>query len=169
MKSKKMKRLSILTFVLSLLITGGIFAYWASSVLGNEKDAATAIQIGQGNEATTTVSLNEVSKTQGKLVPAGFATSALETEEIIIKFEVTLLADQANADGAEATLVVSVTDTGHALINVVVLEHENTIIAGGAKVEVNLKVTLTEPANKAEYDEVANKDFEIKVKFEAVI
>ena len=169
MKTNRMKKFSVITFILTLLISGGIFAYWADSVLGNQKEATTAIIIGSGEASTTTISLQEVSKTQGKLVPSGFKKDNTETEEVLIKFQVFLLADQANANGAQANLVVTILETGNSLIVAEILSHEPNIEAGGTSVEVTVKVTLDEPSNKDEYDKVANKNFEIKVQFEALI
>lgn len=169
MKKNNLKRLSLFAFVLTLLLTGGIFAYWAANVIGSDEEVATAITIGQGETATTTISLNEASKTQGKLVPAGYGNGGTNVEEIVIVFEVALLADQAGASGAEANLVVTIIETGHALINAAIDAYEPTIVAGGPAVVVQIRITLTEPANQEEYDEVANKDFDIKVQFEAII
>ncbi len=100
-----MKRFSVITFILTLILTGGLFAYWADSVLGSQKDKTTAITIGEGQVATTIVSLQEVSKTQGKLVPSGYATNDDEKEVILITFDVTLLANEAGASGARQHLL----------------------------------------------------------------
>lgn len=72
MKQKNIKLLTALLLIFSLLLTGGMFAYWASGVLGDEDDVTDTITIGVGSEETTTIDLTETQRTQGVLVPAGY-------------------------------------------------------------------------------------------------
>lgn len=168
MKQKKVKKLTMLSFLVTFLLTGGIFAYWASGVLGSQNSAASQVTIGVGQVATTTVSLQEISKTQGKLVPVGFAVEEDETEKIIIVFDCVLEAG-TGAEGAVATLVVSAIDVPHALLNINILPHTESIIAGGSSVTITVEVTLTEPSSVEEYNQVAGRDFTLTFKFEANI
>ncbi|MGI5842488.1 MAG: hypothetical protein ACOX6H_04285, partial [Christensenellales bacterium] len=72
-------------------------------------------------------------------------------------------------EGAVATLVVSAIDVPHALLNINILPHTESIIAGGSSVTITVEVTLTEPSSVEEYNQVAGRDFTLTFKFEANI
>jgi hypothetical protein len=167
MKKKSIKLLTALLLLMSFMLTGGIFAYWAVSVQGDELDSTTEITIGSGCEATTTLDLVEEEKTQGNLVPAGYEEVG-SVSEIVVTYSVTLLADEG-AEGAEATLTVTYGTLPSDLINVEIELSSTTIIAGGSTVTVTVTITLTEPADEEEYNEVADLEFDLDLTFTATI
>lgn len=168
MKRKNLKRITIISILLSFVFTGGIFAYWASTVTGASGDDTPSIQIGVGLPSETTLSLAEAQRTFGALVPAGYEREG-SVSEIVITYEVELVATDDGAVGTEATLNVTHGTLASPLLNVNISVPVTKIVAGGAKVFVYVTITLSEPENVEEYDSVANLEFDIPLTFTATI
>ena len=167
MKNKFLKTITIISLMFCFLLTGGIFAYWASEVSGDAEAENMDITIGVGESLTTTLSLAEAQRTQGSLVPAGYETVG-SVSEIVITYHVYLDADEG-AIGTPATVTVSHGVLPNALLNVDIAISSSQIIAGGDMVVVTVSVTLDEPANIQEYETVANTVFYIPLTFSAII
>ena len=168
MKRKNLKRVTIISILLSFIFTGGIFAYWASTVLGTSSDNTPNIAVGVGLPAETTLSLVEAQRTCGHLVPAGYEREG-SVSQIVITYEVELVATDEGANGAEAVLTVTHAPLANSLLNVQIFVPTSAVIVGGDKVFVYVTIILTEPANQAEYDSVANLSFDIPLTFTATI
>lgn len=162
------KRLTALALLLAFVTSGGMFAYWASTVLGSTANATPKITIGVGESVSTTLSLTPT-VVGGKLVPAGFATQADDVEQIVYTYDVQLTSNQNAGEGTEAVLSVVYNDSAHELINVSIDQVSQAIVVDGATVTVTITITLTEPADEAEYLEVAGLDFDISLTFTATI
>ena len=171
MKDKETKRLGtkryivILLFLAILLASGTAFAYWVSTL--NVEQAPVQepdVNIGEGEEANTVVTVTPT-EDDNLLVPAGRVEHANQTEALVFEYVVAWTGD-VEATGAVGTLDVTADLTNlHNLLNVVIAPASQTIVANGATVLVTVTVTLDEPANKAEYDEVANQVFTFDLNF----
>jgi len=159
----RQKKLVItLLVLLAFVVSGFTYAYWASGISINQAGNETAnIEIGTGAAAVTTVTVVPTVD-DGVLVPVGRATGG-QVESLTYTFEVTWTATDSTASGATGTLTVGAS-ANHGLLNVVPTYNSN-ITAGGSTVTVTIVVTLTEPANQAEYAEVAGNNFTLTVTF----
>ncbi len=164
---KHKKRLSLLAILFAIITTGGMFAYWASNVLGTQADTLEKINIGVGETINTTLTLTP-DVVGGDLVPAGYATQN-SVEEVVFTYTVQLTSNQNAGKGTEATLLVEYDNSAHHLVNVAINQPSQTIYVGGPDVLVVVTITLTEPANQTEYLEVAGKTFDIELSFTATI
>ena len=169
MKRKNLTRITALAVLFTMLFTGGIFAYWASNVVGSTASDATDIVIGVGETVYTTLNFDEYEKTEGVLVPAGFEEEGVSVSEIVIKYYVQLEDTDAGSTGAVATLDVTHGEIPSPLLNVEIELSSQAITAGGDSVEVTVRVTLDEPANVEEYNTVADHSFDIPLTFTATI
>jgi len=168
MKRKNLEKITILSILLSFLFTGGIFAYWANTVVGDNENTNPQINIGIGESVQTNLSLLEAQRTQGSLVPVGYEALG-SVSEIVITYEVYLEATDEGSLGAVATLETVVGTLASPLLNVNVTQSNSQIVAGGNMVEIYVSVTLDEPANIDEYESVANLTFDIPLNFTATI
>lgn len=165
MKRKSSKRLAVLSLMLTFMLTGGIFAYWASGVAAAEKTDAISISIGTGQEVTVTINSEDVAKRQGVLVPVGYEETG-KVSEITVVYNVALEDKTNTADGDSVAFTAVLDTTGlHALINTNIAQDADEIVVNGNAVTVTVTITLTEPANRAEYLEVAGQDFGFSVTF----
>lgn len=154
---------------------GGAYAYWAGTVNAPaQKDDTIAINIGEGKAIDTVLTVNGDGGASGKvLVPAGQTANSVIpgsgslTEEVTVVYTV----GWSGVTGATGTLNVakgSVTIDGSTanagLVNVTIT-NVSTPITTGTNVTVTVKVTLTEPANKAVYTAVAKKAIAIPLTF----
>lgn len=162
------KRLTALALLLAFITSGGMFAYWATNVLGTTANATPKITIGVGDPVNTTLTLTPT-VVGGNLVPAGFATKTHDVEQIVHTYQVQLTSNQNAAEGTMAELNVVYNNSAHALINVAIDKPSQAIVVDGAVVTVTITITLTEPADEAEYLQVANQEFDISLTFTATI
>lgn len=168
MKNKFVKLLAIFSVAFSLLLSGGIFAYWANSVEGDTAQDELEITIGAGQTITTMLSLQESQITQGRLVPMGYETSD-SVSQIVVVYQIYLESVEEGSEGASAMLTAAHGVLPNPLLNVYITLSSSQIVAEGASVEVVVTVTLDEPANITEYNSVANMSFLIPITFSAVI
>ena len=163
---KKHTVLAILMLVLFTSATG-TFAYWASSVLGDDSENTAIVDVGEGDAVTTTVTVSNQTDS-GPLVPVGHTG----TNDVDLTFPVLWTSDNdASADALTGTLAVTIDSV---LINGVDYSHlfTVTVISGtGAITEdasqdvvVNVEFT-NEPADQTEYDLVATEDVVVTLTF----
>lgn len=167
-RKKGSKRFIAILLIVALLLTGGtVFAYWASSVLGGGDTATGTINVGSGDEVKTEVTVNPVTSA-GPLVPIGHSG----TNEVYLTFSV--LWESDNDDGADdltGVLAVNIDSVKIGERNVSNLFTVTVVSGTGAITEdwaqsVVIYVQFTnEPADKAEYDLVADKDLVITITF----
>ncbi len=167
----KSRKLAIgLLLLLSVVVTTGSFAYWASSVtVTNATDTAT-VTIGEGGIVTTTMNL-------GTITDDG-STDLNPSDSIVFTIPVTWNAD-AQATGTTGTLVVTelytaMTGTGGSLSDndlEIMFETSyayspsNAITIGGV-VTVTITVLFeNEPLTKAIYDTLVENDLELNLTF----
>lgn len=175
MKSKKL--LVGLLLLLAFVFTTGTFAYWASSVTGNNSTASGTVTVGTGDAVTTTVTVTAQSDTSGNLVPVGFE-GGTDINNLNLTFPVQWDADQAGADGIGGTLAVTIgnyaigTLTGTAvtdLFTITVTSGDGAITEGVSQnVIINVEFT-NEPADAAEYAQVAGQNLTFDVTFTVTV
>jgi hypothetical protein len=167
-----------LLVVLAFLVSGFTYAYWATSVTGNNDTAVGTITVGEGNTVATTVVVgNETSA--GPLVPVGLVgiSGPGSVDYVILSFSVDwnstgeygegtigalgFVRSNTLIDGSAAniglltiTYQIGGTVTGSTLNG----DGSTEIIADGSPVTVYVKITMSEPASLAVYNAVANKD-----------
>eukprot|EP01156_Anaeramoeba_ignava_P024487 Anaeramoba_ignava/c8415_g1_i1.p5 GENE.c8415_g1_i1~~c8415_g1_i1.p5 ORF type:complete len:184 (-),score=18.00 c8415_g1_i1:2084-2635(-) len=170
---KKRNLVIALLVTLMVALSGATFAYWASSVSGNNDSATGTITIGEGGAATTSVTVADETD-GGLLVPSGNEDDVTTFDNVDLTFSVNWDAVDAEASGAASTLSVSVDSvvisggasdgqdilvgsvTGWELITVSVTSGEGAITEG-IPVDVVVNVEFTnEPLNQAQYDAIAN-------------
>lgn len=165
-----------LLVVLAFLVSGFTYAYWASSVTGNNDTATGTIQIGEGNEVATTVTVGDQTGA-GPLVPVGLVSISPmgSVDYVILQFSVAWTSAGGKANGVAGTLAFGATeieidgdDTYAGLVNITYQiggtvtgstlngDGSTAITTGGSAVIVFVKVTLTEPGSQAIYNAIAN-------------
>jgi hypothetical protein len=175
----KQRKLVIgLLVMLAVAVSGFTFAFWASSVTGNNDTATGTVTIGEGNEVSTSVVVaDEAGGATALLVPVGHAVDTNEVEYVILQFEVDWNSTGEDANGTVGTLsfvqsnvLIDSLATYNSLVNLTYQvggtvtggtlngDGSTDIIADGSTVIVYVKVTLTEPDNQTEYDAVATKN-----------
>lgn len=171
----------ITLFVLVILIAGvSLFAAWDLNVKPpQERKDDTTIKFGKGREVTTTIDLNDLIISTGKvLVPVELENYNEDTQTKEIVYTFTLLWDEAEeslgSTGAtpyQGTLEYTTTVTGIDasvvdLINVS-FTSDDIIILKESK-EVKISITLTIPENETEYLLIKGKEITIKLKIKIV-
>lgn len=162
----KSKKLAIgLLVMLALVVTTGTFAFWASSVTGNNDSATGTVTIGTGDAVTTTVVVNDETS-GGPLVPVGFTG----TNDVDLTFGVDWTG--TGAEGATGTLAVTVDsiEVGgvdySGLFTVTVVSGTGAITVDGTTQNVVVNVEFTnEPADQTEYNAVAGNDVVVTLTF----
>jgi hypothetical protein len=187
---KRSRKLVIgLLIMLSVMVSGFTYAYWASAVNQGQITATGTVTLGEGNAAATTVTVgNQTSG--GPLVPVGRAavSQGSAVEFVVLQFSVVWSSDIANtAIGAAGTLaavesavLINGVDTHAGLVNLTIRigagfdvngnpigTPNNAIIVDGSAVIVYVKVTLTEPSTQAIYNAVAGKNITFTMTFTA--
>lgn len=165
-----------LLIMLSVIVSGFTFAFWAGSLTGNNASVnSNTVTIGTGEAVTTEVVLG-ASQDTGVLVPAGRADDSVEgnaVEVVVFTFTVDWNDTVSNDsyDGQVGNLVAVVSNvqiggsTTHAgLVNPVV-GGATTVTLNGAVVQVTVTVTLTEPATQAIYNDIFGKQITFNVTF----
>ena len=160
--------------LLAIVVTTGSFAYWASSVTGNNDAATATVTIGEGNEVTTTVSLANTGTTGSGLVPTAYGTPGTD-DTATWTYTVDWDADSAEAGSAFAgTLAVAFSNKSlgtltstqiDAMFSFVVTSGDGAITEGGQNTVVITVVFGTEPATQTIYDQVANGDLQFDITF----
>jgi hypothetical protein len=165
MRSKKL--VIGLLLLLAVVFTTGTFAYWASSVAGDDATTTGTITIGTGNQVTTTVSLGAAVNSQGSdaLVPAGFAESG-KIVSLTLSFDVDWASTGLDASGLTGGLAVTYdaavnttnSDDVKTLFNVSGLTGYTIDTDDATSTTVTITITMNEPSDLAEYELVAGED-----------
>ena len=178
----KKRQKFILVAILMLLVSasiGGAYAYWAGTVNApTPEDETIAINIGEGKEVATVLNVSGDNGAQNKvLVPAGQIDNSVEVPEgstLVEEVTVVYTATWTGVTGATGTLNVAKGDvtidssaTHAGLVNVTITD-ASTAITTGTNVTVTVEVTLTEPADKTAYTEIAGKAIAIPLTFNVV-
>lgn len=182
------KRNKALTLILLLVVmigvtVGGIYSYWAGTI-ANPSHAVQAqeVTIGQGKDVNTELDVSQALASSGKkLVPAGKAALSAGGESANVEsFDATYTVYWKEAagddvisadDNIEGNLAVTATpkingaETYNNLVNVSISPENTQITADGAAVTITVKVTLSEPADKAAYDAIINQGISVSLNF----
>ena len=177
----KKRQKFILIAILMLLVSasvGGAYAYWAGTVNAPaQKDDTIAINIGEGKAIDTVLTVNGDGGAAGQvLVPTGQTANSVDpgsgslTEKVTVVYTVgwtgvTGATGTLNVAKGDVTIDSSATHAG--LVNVTITD-ASTAITTGTNVTVTVEVTLTEPADKTAYTEIAGKAIAIPLTFNVV-
>lgn len=175
MKNKKrLVLLLVLALVLLAGAAGGGYAYWAGSVAAPtsvDKNGQT-INIGTAKGVITTLTVGDPAATTNVLVPAGQAVNSNESnavDSITLTFVVAWT--QTLANGTAGTLAVTPDNVKingaatHASLVNISIAGAGEISIGGPTVNVEVTITLTEPADATVYAAVASKAITFDLKF----
>lgn len=175
---KKNKGLRALLLALLLIVSiGGIYAYWAGEVSNPSDDTENLnVTIGQGQNVQTTLDVTSALANEGKkLVPAGKTAVSVGGKEANVEslkatYTVKWTEDTTNIiteqDKIEGTLKVDAkSNDSTGLVQVQVDPASATITADGQAVEVTVTVTMNEPADKAQYDQIAGQNITVDLTF----
>jgi hypothetical protein len=182
-KSNSKKRIIALLVMLSLVLSTGTFAYWASYVEGTSTEAVGTLTVGSGDTVETVFSLTNEINSGGLLVPVGQAVNSNgeAVEYINLAFDIQWLENeettQLNGTVSSAPINVEyklvITHNGdildqeeysmiYDLINVVSSEFNPAeLILDAASKTFTYQVTLNEPSNKEEYNLISNADIAV--------
>lgn len=177
-----------LLIMLSVIVSGFTFAFWAGSLSGDDLRESNTIAIGAGQAVTTVVTLDSKSRNNsGTLVPAGRADNSVGTsvESIVFTFELlwdeTVDLNNDSYDGTEWNLATVISNVKLGTTDLTLAGEGpsytagllNFVVAGAAKIElaasgnalVTITLTLTEPSSQESYTQYANGSITFDVTF----
>ena len=179
-KQNKKSRKTIIAFLLmlSLVLTSGTFAYWASYVEGTETSATGTLEIGSGDIAETTFNLKNTENSGGLLVPANQLDNSNEgaVDSIDLTFDIAWNEDEkvSQLDGTYSVGEVEIDHNVLIVVNGEKLDQEkyaniydlvnveyseknaSEMILGNGSETFAFQLTLDEPADQEEYNLIAN-------------
>lgn len=174
MKSRKLT--IIILFVLALIVTAGTYAYWANTINTPEnKQTTDTVTVGEGQDVTTSLVLNENTTNGGILVPASQLSNSPtgSIDKVILSDDVSWI-ENSNTKQLEGTtstaninVTISVTVTDKDgndvtslvayLINVTPdINNVSSLILNASAKTFNYDITMSEPANQTEYYAIVN-------------
>lgn len=168
-----------LLIMLALVTSGFTYAIWSSVELGTDTVADT-ITIGEGRQASSTVTLTSTLPADATLVPVGEVATSIGLNPVDeLTFTFTVLWEDNMFPADDSTLTISVTDVNNAtedlspaaiaLLNFAFTDGTDTgltyTITEGSTLTITLTVTLTEPTTQLLYDEIINEDITFDVNF----
>ncbi|QMS84624.1 hypothetical protein [Candidatus Xianfuyuplasma coldseepsis] len=170
MKSRKLG--IALLAMLAIVVTTGTFAYWAGAVVaptGGDTTTGT-VTVGTGADVTTSFVLNNTVASGGQLVPSGQSGNSQGTpvEFVDLSYTVQWTEDGDQLLGTSTTANITATPsvamveddgltaiTNQTILDLVVItpnvSNPSTITLDAAASTFAWTVTLTEPANSADY------------------
>jgi predicted ribosomally synthesized peptide with SipW-like signal peptide len=182
------KKLIAALLMLSLVVTSGTFAYWASYVEGTSTEATGTLEVGSGDIVQTTFVLSNDLNSGGLLVPVGqsvnsnagaveaidlsFDVQWIENEEVTQMLGVGSVGQITVADQVVITsngVVLDATEAAniYALVNVAYNSSNATELTLDAAAQTfAFQVTLDEPADQAEYNLIANAEISVTFSYE---
>lgn len=188
---KKLVLLLLLFVGLGASVTAG--AYWASSftlTLPDEATGTVTVEVGEGGVVIVTTALTpEITGDDDKLIPSTMTPGEGETNTKSFEVAATWSTETAGTVGIVQSGTISIsavisavskTDVSYtgeddpflaadkALFTVTVTPESGTIQLGQEHT-FTVTVTMTEPANEAQYDRVANANITITFKLEVVL
>ena len=181
-RRQPVKTLIALLVMLSVVITTGTFAYWATEVEGTVQTVSDTLSIGSGKNVKTTISLKPVSESQfGFLVPIGHSdnSNGLVTEHVAFVYQLLWqekqLVSQIDGEeiygdisvdidydiiiaGSEKPLDKLIYKNVYDLVNIVPSKNNtNSLMLNDANIsEFGFTTSLNEPRNKSEYALITN-------------
>ena len=181
---KSRKTIIAFLLMLSLVLTSGTFAYWASFVEGTDTSATGTLEIGSGDIAETRFDLENTENSGGLLVPARQLENSNEgaVDAIELTFDIAWNEDE-NVTQLDGTYSVGQVEIGHNvvivvdgeeldqkefaniydLVNVLYNEENVTELTLGAGAETfAFELTLDEPADQEEYNLIANAEISVE-------
>ena len=174
----KSRKLGIgLLLLLAMVVTTGSFAYWASSVNGNNDATTATVTIGSGGAANTVVNLGALADDSSvNLVP----NTQTGDHVIVFTVDVTWTSELGTAaDSTVGTLVASevyqtmvtggtLTDTDLDLMFDTTYSYapSDQITVGRSAITVTITLTFTtEPGSQAIYDTLVQNDLVLDLTF----
>lgn len=159
-----------LLLMISLVVSGFTYAYWASSVTGDSDAAVGTVQVGSGDAVTINAVVNDLTTSGQILVPSGFANDPGEVEQVVLTFSVEWVDDNALTGIVPADITMTVSNVlvdglSNSLVNVTPSVSNPTQIALGSTVTFIINVTLDQPLNVSEYNSVAGKTITFDLTF----
>jgi predicted ribosomally synthesized peptide with SipW-like signal peptide len=166
-----------LLVMLAFVVTTGTFAYWASSVNGPANDTTVGtVTVGSGEAVVTSFTLGSTNATGGDLVPANqLANSAAgAVDNVVVTYTVEWNEDTAvsQLDGTTSTAPLTVTpvvtlvdENSNNVTDASVLalisvtpsgSNASSLTLDGGAESLSWTITMSEPADQAEYDLIAN-------------
>ena len=177
MKNLKRKNLVLaLLVVLALAVAGTTYAYWASSINVPENTTSTGtVTVGTGNAVETSYVLTPGTTTGGALVPASQLSNSPSgsVSEVVVDYDVQWVEDGTTSQltGTTSTAPITVTylvtvldsdgttDQTALVSDLVVvtpaLGNATGLTLDAATQNFVFTITMTEPANQAEYDAIS--------------
>jgi len=189
-KENKKSRKKVIAFLImvSLVLTSGTFAYWASSVEGTSEEATGTLTVGSGNKVETMFDLTNSLNSGGLLVPAvqvdnsnGSAVGAidlafdvqwLENETVTQMLGVGSVGQISIEDQVVITLDGTVLDATtyasiYALVNVDYNANNATALTLDAAASTfAFQITLDEPADQDEYNLISNANISVTFSYD---
>lgn len=187
-KRNNKKKVIALLIMLSLVLSSGTFAYWASYVEGTSTEATGTLEVGSGDKTETKFDLSNELNSGGLLVPVGQAVNSNKgaVEAIDLSFDVEWVEDEATSQLAGTDSVGEI-EVSHEvvikldgevlpkgqnkeiyeLINVAYNEANASELTLDAAAETfAFQITMDEPADQAEYNLIANAEISITFSYE---
>ncbi|CCV64240.1 hypothetical protein BN85406630 [Alteracholeplasma palmae J233] len=165
---KKKIILPILIITVLLTLTGGAYAYWASTVSGSNSNAESNVTVDQAGVVTTT--LNVTAEAQDKiLVPVGKEKNGVSVSKVTSSFSI--LWSGIGAEGTQGTLTATLLSVkaGGVEIDKTLFTLDNlsiTKINVGTGKTVSLDIEFTnEPKDAKEYAKIAGKEITMTIQF----
>jgi hypothetical protein len=180
---KSRKKIIALLIMVSLVLSSGTFAYWASNVEGTSAEATGTLAVGSGDTVETVFDLTNELNSGGLLVPGGQAINSGKdaVEAIDLSFDVQWLEDEATTqmlgvdsvgqivveDEVVITLDGKVLDKNeysniYDLVNVIYnSDNASELTLDAAAQTFAFQITLDEPADQEEYNLIANAQISV--------
>lgn len=181
--NRKNKRMILFLLMISLTLSTGTFAFWASNVEGTNEEATGTLSIGYAASVETTFELTNTLQDGGLLVPNGqIGNSIGESVEIInLSHNLVWLEDalQSQLEGTITTGKISITHSFiielegveldskeysdiYELIHINYDESNPIFMTLDGDVEAfNYTITMDEPNNQEEYDLIHNANITV--------
>jgi uncharacterized repeat protein (TIGR02543 family) len=191
MQKRNKNRISIVTFLMmiSLLLTTGTFAFWASYVEGTNVITNGTVTIGSADSVDTAFTISNETNSLGKLVPENqLQNSNLGAVDIVyFSYDLQWIENELKSQITGNTIVTGDVKVSHIieiyqdnqlvpfigneavynLLHVVYNESNPTQMILDAKAETfRYTVTMDEPTNQEQYNLIANSDIVITMSFQ---
>ncbi len=184
---KNRKKLIAFLIMLSLVLTTGTFAYWASNVEGTSEDAVGTLNVGSAGTVTTKFDLSNELNSGGCLVPSNQAINSQKhaVEAIELHYDLAWQEDSSETQVTGTTSVGQVSVSHHVLVFIdeEVLDQElysniyklinvdyseinpTEMTLDGDTETFNFTVTMDEPTNQIDYNIIAGANISILFQF----